>query len=358
MPTDHRYITNLAPDTVDMGEPAFFRLPDPRPVDAEETENRWWPPRWLEPRWLTEHIDTFDVFHLHFGFDAVEPARLAAIVEILRAHDKPFVLTVHDLHNPHFADNSMHLAQLDILVTAADDVITLTHAAAAAITARWNTPATVLPHPHVAPLDLIGPARAEHEREFVIGIHAKSLRANLDPLAVMDVVVCTAAELGNARVQLDIDEEVFAHRNQRGAVGAALTAYNRFRSVDVRVHRRFDDTELWRYLKEIDVSVLPYRFGTHSGWLEACYDLGTAVVAPDCGYYGDQKPCTTYEFGIDRFEPDTLAQALRDVHAARGRIPAASRVERERERTMLSRRHYEIYERALSRGSRILTEAR
>ena len=37
-------------------------------------------------------------------------------------------------------------------------------------------------------------------------------------------------------------------------------------------------------------SVLPYRFGTHSGWLEACYDLGTAVVAPTCGFYAEQQP--------------------------------------------------------------------
>ena len=42
----------------------------------------------------------------------------------------------------------------------------------------------------------------------------------------------------------------------------------------------------------LDVSVLPYRFGTHSGWLEACFDLGTAVVAPSCGFYAEQRPCT------------------------------------------------------------------
>ena len=34
------------------------------------------------------------------------------------------------------------------------------------------------------------------------------------------------------------------------------------------------DDELWDYLQSLDVSVLPYRFGTHSGWLEACHDLG------------------------------------------------------------------------------------
>ena len=60
------------------------------------------------------------------------------------------------------------------------------------------------------------------------------------------------------------------------------------------MHDYFTDDELWDYLSSLDVSVLPYRFGTHSGWLEACFDLGTIVLAPDCGYYAEQRPCVTY----------------------------------------------------------------
>ena len=66
----------------------------------------------------------------------------------------------------------------------------------------------------------------------------------------------------------------------------------RRRAARLVVHDFFTDAQLWAYLRdEIDVSVLPYRFGTHSGWLEACHDLGTAVVAPNCGYYREQRPC-------------------------------------------------------------------
>ena len=49
------------------------------------------------------------------------------------------------------------------------------------------------------------------------------------------------------------------------------------------MHDFFPDADLWDYLEGLDVSVLPYRFGTHSGWLEACYDLGTPVLAPTAG---------------------------------------------------------------------------
>ena len=46
----------------------------------------------------------------------------------------------------------------------------------------------------------------------------------------------------------------------------------------------FTDDELWDYLSSLDLCVLPYRFGTHSGWLEACVDLGTGVLVPNVGH--------------------------------------------------------------------------
>src|SRR5204862_6989880 len=80
--------------------------------------------------------------------------------------------------------------------------------------------------------------------------------------------------------------------------------------IDLRVHDYFSDEELWCYLAGLDVSVLPYRFGTHSGWLEACRDLGTTVVAPTCGYYADQGPVLTYVNEEQIYDPDSLLQAL------------------------------------------------
>ena len=51
----------------------------------------------------------------------------------LRRHDKPLVLTVHDLRNPHHDTAQLHDAQLGVLVPAADALITLTPGAAATI---------------------------------------------------------------------------------------------------------------------------------------------------------------------------------------------------------------------------------
>ena len=84
--------------------------------------------------------------------------------------------------------------------------------------------------------------------------------------------------------------------------------------VELQVHDYFSDDELWGYLQGLDVSVLPYQFGTHSGWLEACYDLGTWVAAPDCGFYAEQRPCLTYAAtGPERRR--SLVTAVRTAHA-------------------------------------------
>ncbi|GGG20151.1 hypothetical protein GCM10007304_37550 [Rhodococcoides trifolii] len=293
IPHAHVYVTGSIPagDSVRV-------LTDPAPsVDAPA--GQWWPPRFLEPEYLATRIHEIDVLHIHFGFEHFTPAQLTDVVELLGRHGTALVLTVHDLHNPHVADNTEHRRRLDVLVPAADVVLTLTEGAAREIEQTWNVSAIVVPHPHIVPLELVGAARPVRDRA-VVGIHAKSLRANLDPESVLPAVIAAAASV-DADVRLDIDDNMFDPSSHAYAPDAAerLLAFRRFPNVDVRVHARFDDDQFVDYLSDIDVSVLPYRFGTHSGWMEACRDVGTRVVAPSLGHYRDQFDCDTYEFGDD-----------------------------------------------------------
>ena len=66
----------------------------------------------------------------------------------------------------------------------------------------------------------------------------------------------------------------------------------------------------------VTVSVLPYRFGTHSGWLEACFDLGTAVIAPSCGFYKQQRPCGVFDFTERRRSTPAPCTAVSDGYHA------------------------------------------
>ncbi|MGK2882123.1 MAG: glycosyltransferase family 1 protein [Mycobacterium sp.] len=345
VPASHVYVRHLADLS---GVDHVVRLDDPIPSDGKTVPGGWWPPLMLEPGWVAANHVRFDVFHIHFGFDAIGPDVLKQLVEDLRARDKALVYTVHDLRNPHHPEPQAHEEQQQVLAAAADALITLTPGAAAVIRQRWDRDALVLPHPHVLDRDLIERPRAQDGR-FVVGVHAKSLRANMDPLPVVDALCASMAELPDATLQINVHDEIFDPDNHWYAphVGRALLAYDTYDHVDVRVHPYFSDDEFWQYLASLTVSVLPYRFGTHSGWLEACFDLGTAVIAPNCGFYHQQRSCGSFEFTESGFDDASLQYAVDEQYVRwkdGGSAPRATWLQRRVERARLADAHYRTYD--------------
>jgi glycosyltransferase involved in cell wall biosynthesis len=341
VPASHVYVRHLSDPE---GRAAVVRLPDIPPADGRRVPGGWWPPAMLDAEWIAANHDSFDVFHVHFGFDAKTPEELAAITHALRAAGVPLVVTVHDLRNPHHATRELHDAQLAVLLEHAAAVITLTPGAAAEIKRRWGRDATVLAHPHVVDWATMERARPVHDG-FVAGLHAKSVRANMDVLGVAAVVAETVASLPGARLQINIHHEVFergTHYYDPDTGGALRRLAAEHDAVELREHEYFNDDELWRYLSSLDVSVLPYRFGTHSGWLEACADLGTAVIAPSCGFYAEQQPVHEYTHDEAGLDAESLAAAVRRAYEER---PARRRTvgERLEQRRALSAAHEALY---------------
>lgn len=314
VPESHVYVQHLAHPEVG----GIVRLPDPVPLDGRTVPGGWWPPLMLEASWVDQHHDEFDVFHVHFGFDALTTQDMAAVLARLRHHRKPLVYTVHDLRNPHHSESEVHEALLDLIVPAADQLITLTPGAADEIRRRWGRDSHVLPHPHVVPEQWLLASRRGHDG-FVVGVHLKSLRANMDPMPIVDVLADAIRDWPDAVLQIDVHDEIFDPDDYWYAPGASKYVRDLMDApqVDVRVHPYFSDDELWTYLSSVDVSVLPYRFGTHSGWLEACHDLGTGVVAPDCGFYAEQQQCATFSFSEDTpLDAGSLIRAVDSFRAA------------------------------------------
>ena len=342
VPAGHVYVRHLSrPDGLDR----VRRLPDPAP-ERGVVGAPWWPPRVLEPQWLVEHRAEYDLVHVHFGFDALSPADLRVWTRTLRALHRPLVLTVHDLRNPHHESPALHDAQIGVLVGAADAVVTLTDGAAAEISRRWGRTSRVLPHPHVVePDDLVRP-RPAHQG-FRVGVHCKSLRAGMDPLPVVETAASVIGRLPGATLVVDVHTDVMAPDGARHAprLAGRLRALEAAGSLRLHVHDYYSDRELVDYLRGLDVSVLPYRFGTHSGWLEACHDLGTTVVAPDCGYYAQQRPCLTYTHG----DETSLSAVLEMAHEERfaWRATPAGRLA---ERQALAQAHEELYRSVLGEG--------
>lgn len=349
VPSTHVYVRHLRPPD---GPSPFVHLPDPDPDHpSRATTGKWWPPVMLRPEWAA--TADFDVFHVQFGFDACSPEDLRRLVGVLRERGKPLVLTAHDLRNPHHPTPELHDEQLGVLITAADAVVTLTEGAAAQIRRRWDREAVVLPHPHVVELDTMARLRRERASrgtdEFRVGVHIKSLRESMDPFPVLEVLDETLAGLPGAVLQVNGHHDVLDADGARrdDALARWLEEKAAAGRIDLRVHDFLPDDQLWEYLASLDVAVLPYRFGSHSGWLEACRDLGTTVVAPTCGFYADQGPVLSYGFDETHFDADSLRDAIRFAHAARP-DHGADVAERRTQRIAVARAHDELYRGLLS----------
>ncbi|MCH5641230.1 glycosyltransferase family 1 protein [Gordonia sp. ABSL49_1] len=343
VPSSHVYVRHLStPDASSQ----VTRLPDPVPADGRKVPGGWWPPVMLDPDWIARHHDDFDLMHVHFGFDAIGPDTMRAIVDELERHGKPLVYTLHDLRNPHHPTPGDHEKVLDVLVPAATELVTLTPGAAEVIERRWSRTASVLPHPHVVPRVRF-PASPTVGEEFVVGVHAKSVRPNMDPLPVISTLTDAAASYPDVVIQVNLHSEVFepgSHWYNPEFGSAALSLGGR-PATRVVVHDYFSDDELWDYLESLAVSVLPYRFGTHSGWLEACHDLGTAVIAPSCGFYRDQRECELFDFTEDRYDAESLVQALDRSYR---RVPTPPTwTQRRSERAWIAAEHDRLYARCL-----------
>jgi hypothetical protein len=356
VPSDHPYSRHVLPPD---RPPRYAVLPDP-PVPSAPA-GQWWPPRALDADWLRGNMP--DVLHVHFGFDSYAPEQLQQVVDVLRESGSALVITVHDLHNPHFTDRSRHLAQLEVLVPAADEILTLTHPAAAEILSRWDRVATVVPHPHIVPLDRIpaprpagsghppslsaGPgAKGGPDRPVVIGLHAKDLRANVDPFSALPGVAEAARRLEDrgvaARVRVDVREDPQDVETLE-RLRTACAAYG----FELWEHPRLGDAELYADLRSLDVTVLPYAFGTHSGWLEMCRDLGVPVAVPDLGCFAGQATAPA----VEAFAPgdaDALADAVLALLDRRGAIHPADPSARRAQREAVAAEHERLYARALA----------
>jgi hypothetical protein len=311
VPANHPYVRHTQP--LDASTTPVRVRPDPDPDDPSRLAGeRWWPPVALQPEWLGR--ERFDVLHVHFGYDDRTPEQLRDLVDLLDRLGRPLVLTVHDLRNPHHLDAGLLDAQLDVLVPRAAAVVTLSHAAARQLRTRWGVEATVLPHPHV--VDLAAMRRLREQRRArgtvrpVVGVAVKDLRPNTDPLRLLPSLLRGVRHRGGAQLRVTAHHGLRERTDERARALVGWLETETAPELEVVWHDRFSDEELWAELARQHVAVLPYRFGTHSGWLEACHDVGTRVLAPSSGCYAGQGADASYAATEHEVDEDSLVEAL------------------------------------------------
>ncbi|MBC7725942.1 MAG: hypothetical protein H7146_14565 [Burkholderiaceae bacterium] len=348
IPAAHPYVRSIAGDEVTvLGE----LIPDSRPA------GQWWPPVRFDAAWITAHADEFDLMHLHFGTESFDETHLTQTVTALRGSRRPLVYTVHDLSHPQLGDQLAHERQLDILVRAANSLVTLTRGAAAAIRERWGREAAVIAHPNVFPLGAPFPATPAR-REITVGVHLRDLRPNIDAEALTAELADAAAELRAGGIPVTVRIDVHERVRDAGALERLRGLCEGRDGVDLRVRPRPDDDLLATELAGLDACVLPYRHGSHSGWLELCWDLGVPVLAPDLGFFADQHAGDPTI--VTRRTGQGLAGALRELldsagatragTAQRAALQEARRTLRRAERQSVSADYTRIYAAAITRA--------
>lgn len=243
-----------------------------------------------------------DIVHLHFGFETRPSDELGAWANDLRRCGVALVHTVHDLDNPHLADQTCFHEQLATIVRHADALLTLTGWTADAVAARYGRRPGVIGHPHVVALSDIARRRAAPTARRGAYIHAATVRPNLD-VDLIERVADAATQIGGVHIHLR-DTVIDTGRARR------LLALADRPAVTVRVEPRLTDDQLWDRLQHAAVVVLPYRWGTHSGLLEAAHDLGTPTAAPMLGAYAEQG---AHPLRTGRLADDLLAAARSTV---------------------------------------------
>jgi hypothetical protein len=252
VPATHVYVRRLA-------HPAVERLADPSGDDHRTT-------CFLDPTWWRAHgrFAEIDVLHVHFGFEYYNPR--SSTPSVTRSNGRAWPSS-----------------------TPVTTCVTRTIQPRNSTMQLWpyGCEATVLPHPHVVPQhELIAGAersRPRHWDRFRIGIHLKSLRANMFRGELVRAALEAITSLERVRLRIDVHHDVLDPGSSNHAPELLdllwSVAADAASPLDLHVHHFLTDDELWALIVGVDAFVLPYRFGTHSGLLEACRDLGTSVFA-------------------------------------------------------------------------------
>lgn len=305
-----------------------------------------WPrlPHLYDPDWVHEHVDQWDLVHLHF---TREQHPVEVVDAVLRAHaaaGRPVVWTAHDLRNPHLRAPGAEVAHLQVLADHADAVVTLTPGAADEVLDRFGRHARVIPHGPLVPAEEAVRRRADARARRRDGparvlLLAKSLRANLDWRSALEAARSWDPDVTMLEVHLHPDAPA---RDEVEALAVDSPA------VDLQLAPRLSTSRLWSRVAEAEVLLLPYRWGTHSGLLELATDLGTPVVAGDVGHLRDQGPVALVPVHADRVDPALLTQAVRTVLRV---APTPIAIEdRTRLLTVLRQAHAELYAELLGRA--------
>lgn len=245
-------------------------------------------------------ISDVDVAHVHLGHDYLSVGAVERAMASLASSGVPVLLTVHDIHHPSDLEDPQLLDRVGALVTAAARVVTLTEEGALRMLERWDVAAAVVPHPRLLDESEISTAirSAKHLRGDgpgpVVGVLLERMGENIEGPELLDKLAPVPTGRQDAELRILVESRSWqeAVGEEPGTDGdplvSELAAEGDWQSVRLVTYEALDLGPLLPELAALDACVLPYRFASHSTWLELCRDLGVAAVFPDLGFLAAQ----------------------------------------------------------------------
>lgn len=238
---------------------------------------------WLEAK---ASFGFFDVLHIQ-SMELTGIGPIERVLERCAREGKGVVATIHDL-DPLFPEAGADLAdKIGLACRFACAVVTLTARAAAQLAGRFGVdPARiqVIPHgPVLPPGHPLWDADPVRNDAFTVGMFG-GFRPNRSFL--------TAAV--NARHGLGARVKILSRGLNPVELGPGAEAFQvaALAAADPRLTLALEpfpsDDAVAGFVQGLDLLVLPYLFGTHSGQLELAMDLRVPVAAPDLGCFREQ----------------------------------------------------------------------
>lgn len=259
------------------------RLPSGEPV-----------PRDVSFGWLLSQadLDSFDVLHVHSLELAAEEV-IDVVLDRCAAVGKRVVMTVHDI-SAMFENQEQYERKLRRVAERGIPMVTLTHGAAdrlMRLVGLEHRP-VVLPHGYVVPPDYHASGGLRHR--LGTGRHGVvyAMYGGFRPNRLMHPVCVNAAFGLPSADRLRILTRALSPVELQSASDA-----DKVTQIAAQAHRRIElvlrpfpgDEEITAFLSTAHVLVMPYLWGSHSGQLEAAFDLGLVPVASDTGYLREQR---------------------------------------------------------------------
>lgn len=241
-------------------------------------------PRDVTCRWLLTHKpwDWFDVVHLHhIEFEPI--VLLKKLLWECRRARKRVVFTAHDLA-PIFISTVEYNRRLRLLVSEGVPFVCLTERSCRDVRAKVAADCVVIPHGRDGAALPERPVRAAGPTRFLI---FGSLRSSRDIELVLN---CWrfAPSLGDSELRLLLRAPSRASMVSEESTWRTICMHAADTRLGVEVRSFPTDQEIRHALMHSDCLVLPYRWASHSGQLEAAADAGTLALASRIGYLADQ----------------------------------------------------------------------